>query len=86
MLHYVHQLVLNCVCLLFAAEQLECSGFLELFLWKALSVNQNSNVAAWQLNNELLLIIKQHKCWDEWQIQLLNLCRLITIEPIYIVF
>ncbi len=31
MLHCVHQLVSNCVCLLFAAEQVVYSWFLELF-------------------------------------------------------
>ncbi len=36
MLHYVHQLVSNCVCLLFAAEQIVYTGFLELLLWKQL--------------------------------------------------
>ncbi len=34
MLHYVHQLLSNCVCQLFAAEQVVYSGFLQLFLWK----------------------------------------------------
>ncbi len=45
MLHYVHQLVSNCVCLLFAAEQVVYSWFLELFLppkatMRAVRVNQ----------------------------------------------
>ncbi len=34
MLHYVHQLLSDCVCLLFAAEQVVYSDFLQLFLWK----------------------------------------------------
>lgn len=29
MLHYVHHLVFNCVCLMFGAEQVLYSGFLE---------------------------------------------------------
>ena len=61
------------MCLLFGAEQVVYSGFLEFFLWKqlpaaaqndamrALRVNQNSKVAAGQLNNELKLIIKLRK-------------------------
>ncbi len=32
MLHYVHQLLSDC--LLFAAKQVVYSGFLQLFLWK----------------------------------------------------
>ncbi len=56
--HYVHQLVSKCVCLVFAAEQVVYSGFLEIFHWKqlpaaaknnamrAVRVNQNSKVAA----------------------------------------
>ncbi len=51
MLHYVHQLFANCVRLPFSAEQVLCSGFLELFDRKqlpaavknnAMRVNQNS--------------------------------------------
>ncbi len=34
--HYVHQLVANWVCLLFGAEQVVYSRFLELFYWKKL--------------------------------------------------
>ncbi len=34
MLHYVHQLLSDCVCLLFAAEQVVYGGFLQLFHWK----------------------------------------------------
>ncbi len=36
MLHYVHQLVSNCVCLLFDAEQVVFSKFLKLFHRKKL--------------------------------------------------
>ncbi len=36
MLHYVHQLVANFVCLLFGARQVVYSGFLELFRWTQL--------------------------------------------------
>lgn len=66
MLHYVRQVVTNCVCLLFGAEQWVHSEFLELFHWnlllpavaekgakRAMRVNQNSKAAARQLNNEL---------------------------------
>ncbi len=57
MLHCVHQQVTNCVCLLFGAELLMYTGFLELFRWKQLPaaaendalgvvrVNQNSEIA-----------------------------------------
>ncbi len=73
MLHYVHQLVSNCVCLLFAAEQVVYRGFIELYTCKqlpavakndavrAVRVNQNSKVAVGQLNNELKLTIKLRK-------------------------
>ncbi len=82
MLHYVHQLVVNCVCLPFGPEQVVYSWFLKLFLWKqlpaaaknqairAVRVNQNSKVVGWQLNIELKLTIKLHKavgsCWFRW--------------------
>ncbi len=36
MLHYVHQLVSNCVCLLFGGEQGVYRGVLELLRWKHL--------------------------------------------------
>lgn len=36
MLHFVPQLVANCVCLQFGAEQVVCSGFLELLCRKQL--------------------------------------------------
>ncbi len=36
MLRYVHQLVSNCVCLLFGAGQVVYSGFFELVHWKQL--------------------------------------------------
>ncbi len=39
----------SCVRLLFAAEQVACSGFLQLF---SLRVNQNSKVVAGQISNE----------------------------------
>ncbi len=54
MLHYVHQLVSNCVCLPFGAEQVVYCGFLEHFYWKQQQKwdphkrggsAQNSNVA-----------------------------------------
>lgn len=54
MLHYVCQLVSNCVCLRFGAEQVVYSGFLELLtensclihleLMKVLRQTQNSEV------------------------------------------
>lgn len=54
MLHYVHQIVTNLVCLLFDAGQMVCSGFLESFSLKVAAscsrkeekkrVNQNSTV------------------------------------------
>ncbi len=37
MLHYVHWLVSNCVCLLFGAEQIVYSGFMGGFCWKQLA-------------------------------------------------
>ena len=48
-LHFVHQLVSNCVCLLFAAEQGVYDGFLKSFVLenealRALIVKQNSKV------------------------------------------
>ncbi len=36
MLQYVHQLLSDCVCLLFGAGQVVYGGFLELFHWKQL--------------------------------------------------
>lgn len=36
MLHYVHQAVTNCVCLLFLAEQVVYTEFRDLFHWKQL--------------------------------------------------
>ncbi len=58
MLHCVHQLVSNWVCLLFAAEQVVYCGFLELFLAKnswllrqtysTVRLNQNSKVLSRQ--------------------------------------
>lgn len=70
MFHFVHQLLANFVSLPFSTEQVVYKGFLELFLWKqspavsenvALTVNQNSKVVAWQLNNELNPILKLFK-------------------------
>ncbi len=67
MLHYVHRLVANCVCLLFGAEQVAYTGISELFHRKQLPaaakndtmrvvrMNQNSKVAAEQLKKELKL-------------------------------
>lgn len=69
MLHCVHQLVSDCVCLLFCAGQVEYSRFLLLFHWQQLPaaadsvamrivrVNLNSKVVR-LLNNELRLTIK----------------------------
>ncbi len=34
--HYIHQLVVNCICLLFVAEQVVYSGFLQFFHCKQL--------------------------------------------------
>ncbi len=45
MLHYVHQLVANHVCLLFGAEQVVYSEFLEPFHWKQQLWEQNSKTA-----------------------------------------
>ena len=57
-LHYVHQRVSDCVCLLFAAQQVVDRGCLQMFPWKhlateakknamrAVRLNQNSNVVA----------------------------------------
>ncbi len=73
MIHCVLQLVSNCVCLLFDADQVVYSGFLELFLWKQLPcvaendairaarVNQHSKVDVGQLKSELKLTIKLWK-------------------------
>lgn len=56
MLHYVHQMDANCVCIPFGVEQVVYYGFLEPFHWKqlaavagndamrVLTVNQNSKV------------------------------------------
>ncbi len=58
MLHYVHQLVSNFICLWFGTEQVVYSGFLELFRWKqqpavaennamkVVRVNKNSSSSA----------------------------------------
>ncbi len=43
MLHFVHQLVANCVCLLFGAEQVVYSGFLEFYHWKQLPAASGKN-------------------------------------------
>lgn len=40
MLNYVHQLVTYFVCLLFGAEQVVCSRFLELCHWKQLRLKK----------------------------------------------
>lgn len=42
MLHYVHQLVANFVCLPFGAGQVVYSGFIFFFFCWPMSVNQNS--------------------------------------------
>lgn len=47
MLHYVHQLVSNCVCLLFAAGQGEYRGFIGAFSLKTVKLVQPNQ------NNEL---------------------------------
>ncbi len=56
MLHYVHQQVANCVCMLFGAEQVENSLsllFTENILMRAMTVNQNSKVWGPNPNYEL---------------------------------
>lgn len=67
MLHCVHLLVTNSVILLFCAEQVVCCEFIELLQLPALAVNnairavrvnQQSKVAARQLNNKLKLTTK----------------------------
>ncbi len=56
MLHYVHQLLSDCVRLMFAAVQVQVySGFLQLLInennaVKALRVNKNSEVSGWTDN------------------------------------
>ncbi len=64
MLHYAQKLVSDCGHLLFAAEQVVYSGFLQLSensAMKALRVNQNSKVVAGQIKSELKLTIKLRK-------------------------
>lgn len=46
MLHSVHQLVSNCVCLLLCAEQTVFSGFLERFHKKQRYESSESNLAS----------------------------------------
>ncbi len=53
MLRYVHQLVTDCLCLLFGAEQVVCSSFMNAFSPKSDAYNvsderleQNSKVAS----------------------------------------
>ncbi len=49
MFHYVHQLVANCVCLPFGAEQGVFSVFLEPFHWKQLpAAAENKTMTAKQ--------------------------------------
>ncbi len=43
MLHYVHQLVSNCVCLLFSAGQVVYSWFLNHLWWKQLLSTSGNN-------------------------------------------
>ncbi len=43
MLYYVHQLVADCVCPLFGADQVVYSGYLELFCWKQLHAVAENN-------------------------------------------
>lgn len=84
MLHYVHQLSPNCVCLLYDAEQIVNSGFLELFHTKKkmlhaaskndtmTSVSEPEELWARQLNNELNLAVKLLKSWAELQVQMMT--------------
>ncbi len=57
MLHRVHQLVTNCVCLWFGAEQEAYSRSLELLSWKLLpaaaeNAAENVAVSAMRVNQE----------------------------------
>lgn len=58
MLHHVHQLIANCACLLFGAEQAVFSGFTEAFYswndaFRAVTVNQNIYLQQQNQNNKL---------------------------------
>ena len=80
MLHYVHQLVSNSVCLLFDAGQVVYTGFVELFLSTQLpGVVEINTEDQWewtttgkfwagQLKNELKLTLKLSKGKESWEI------------------
>lgn len=51
MLHFVHQQVSKCVCLLFGVEQVLYNVSLEFFLWKQLlAAAENSTIRAVRVN------------------------------------
>ncbi len=59
MLHYVHQLVADLVCLLFGAEQ-AFRRFLELFHWKQLPATAENDT--WRVTQNSVFAAKQ---WAE---------------------
>ncbi len=70
MLHYGHQLVAICVCLLFGAEQVVYRGFIELFHWKKklLAAAKNNTMRAVNQNSSV-----RQLCKGELQIQVIIL-------------
>lgn len=52
--YYAHQLIANCVSLLFGARQVVYHGFLELLPWKKLSVTTEDNaIIAVRMNQHI---------------------------------
>lgn len=64
MLHYVHQLVSICVCLLFAAEKAVYSGFIEFFLRKQLP-DANDAMRRVSMNQNSKAVVQTVKQWAE---------------------
>lgn len=88
-------LVTNCVCLLFAAEQVLYGGCFELFQQKQLPavvenntmrVNQNGKVAGWTDEQWAKTHFKAPFSWGGLQSQVIIVCRFITVgDPFHLI-
>ncbi len=65
MLHYVHQLGANCVCLLFGAGQVEYNGLLELFYLKQLPAATENGREPWDWIKTVKLRVVKPQQWAE---------------------
>ncbi len=65
MRHYIHQLVANCVCLLFGAEQAVYSEFLQLTAETAPAAAESDDIRTMSMNQNSKVVGRTAEQWAE---------------------